>query len=72
MNGAQSLIRTLVGSGVDVCFGNPGTLTDVKHIVLAKPGDDVPGALENLADLVAADTEPARQPATGRPCRPVS
>ena len=25
MNGAQSLIRTLVDSGVDVCFGNPGT-----------------------------------------------
>lgn len=25
MNGAQSLIRTLVGAGVDVCFANPGT-----------------------------------------------
>jgi acetolactate synthase-1/2/3 large subunit len=25
MNGAQSMIRTLVGSGVDVCFTNPGT-----------------------------------------------
>jgi len=25
MNGAQSLIRTLVGCGVDVCFMNPGT-----------------------------------------------
>jgi len=25
MNGAESLLRTLVGSGVDVCFGNPGT-----------------------------------------------
>ncbi|MGH3518610.1 MAG: acetolactate synthase large subunit [Haloechinothrix sp.] len=25
INGAQSLIRTLVGAGVDVCFGNPGT-----------------------------------------------
>jgi hypothetical protein len=25
MNGAQSLIRTLVNCGVDVCFGNPGT-----------------------------------------------
>ena len=24
MNGAQSLIRTLVGGGVDVCFANPG------------------------------------------------
>src|ERR1700739_3169106 len=25
MNGAQALIRTLVGAGVDVCFTNPGT-----------------------------------------------
>ena len=25
MNGAQSLIRTLVDSGVEVCFMNPGT-----------------------------------------------
>src|SRR6204780_2197094 len=25
MNGAESLLRTLVGSGVGVCFGNPGT-----------------------------------------------
>jgi acetolactate synthase I/II/III large subunit len=25
MNGAESLVRTLVGGGVDVCFANPGT-----------------------------------------------
>src|SRR5215470_8137576 len=25
MNGAQALIRTLAGCGVEVCFGNPGT-----------------------------------------------
>jgi acetolactate synthase-1/2/3 large subunit len=25
MNGAESLIRTLMGSGVEVCFANPGT-----------------------------------------------
>ncbi|MEP3114150.1 acetolactate synthase large subunit [Nisaea sp.] len=25
MNGAESLVRTLVASGVDVCFSNPGT-----------------------------------------------
>ncbi|KAB1071683.1 acetolactate synthase large subunit [Methylobacterium planeticum] len=25
MNGAESVVRTLVDSGVDVCFGNPGT-----------------------------------------------
>ena len=25
MNGAESLVRTLVNGGVDVCFSNPGT-----------------------------------------------
>jgi acetolactate synthase I/II/III large subunit len=25
MNGAESLVRTLVTNGVDVCFTNPGT-----------------------------------------------
>ena len=25
MNGAEALVRTLLGSGVDVCFANPGT-----------------------------------------------
>src|ERR1700729_4303155 len=25
MNGAESLVRTLVASGVEVCFANPGT-----------------------------------------------
>src|SRR5512141_3516700 len=25
MNGAQSLVQTLVNCGVEVCFGNPGT-----------------------------------------------
>jgi acetolactate synthase-1/2/3 large subunit len=38
MNGAQSLIRTLVGCGVDVCFANPGT--SEMHFVAAL--DSVP------------------------------
>src|SRR5215204_2876745 len=38
-NGAQALIRTLVGAGVDVCFTNPGT--SEMHFVAAL--DDVPG-----------------------------
>jgi acetolactate synthase-1/2/3 large subunit len=33
MNGAESLIRTLVGGGVDTCFANPGT--SEMHIVAA-------------------------------------
>jgi acetolactate synthase-1/2/3 large subunit len=38
MNGAQSLIRTLVGAGVEVCFANPGT--SEMHFVAAL--DSVP------------------------------
>ena len=36
MNGAESLLRTLVGSGVEVCFGNPGT--SEMHFVAALDG----------------------------------
>lgn len=38
MNGAQALLRTLVASGVDICFTNPGT--SEMHFVAAL--DDVP------------------------------
>ena len=38
MNGAQALIRTLVASGVDTCFANPGT--SEMHFVAAL--DSVP------------------------------
>src|SRR5947199_6951365 len=38
MNGAQALIRTLVGSGVTTCFSNPGT--SEMHFVAAL--DSVP------------------------------
>jgi hypothetical protein len=33
MNGAESLVRTLVDGGVEVCFANPGT--SEMHIVSA-------------------------------------
>ena len=39
MNGAESLLRSLVANGVDVCFANPGT--SEMHFVAAL--DDVPG-----------------------------
>jgi acetolactate synthase-1/2/3 large subunit len=39
MNGAESLVRTLVDSGVEVCFSNPGT--SEMHFVAAL--DKVPG-----------------------------
>jgi len=38
MNGAQSLIRTLVGCGVDTCFSNPGT-SEMQFVAAL---DDVP------------------------------
>src|SRR5918912_3172960 len=36
MNGAESLVRTLVAGGVDVCFTNPGT--SEMHFVAALDG----------------------------------
>lgn len=39
MNGAESLVHTLLGSGVDTCFANPGT--SEMHFVAAL--DHVPG-----------------------------
>ena len=48
MNGAQSVIRTLVDAGVDVCFANPGT--SEMHFVAAL--DTVP---EMRAVLCAAE-----------------
>jgi acetolactate synthase-1/2/3 large subunit len=39
MNGAESIVRTLVGAGVDTCFANPGT--SEMHFVAAL--DRVPG-----------------------------
>ncbi|MCW2743892.1 MAG: Acetolactate synthase large subunit, partial [Mycobacterium sp.] len=38
MNGAQALLRTLLASGVDTCFANPGT--SEMHFVAAL--DEVP------------------------------
>jgi acetolactate synthase I/II/III large subunit len=39
VNGAESLIRTLVAAGLDVCFANPGTT----ELPLVRALDDVPG-----------------------------
>src|SRR4051812_46169669 len=39
VNGAESLVQTLLGSGVDVCFSNPGT--SEMHFVAAL--DRIPG-----------------------------
>ena len=42
MNGAESLLRTLVNGGIEVCFGNPGT--SEMHFV---------GALDRVAGMRA-------------------
>lgn len=39
MTGAESLIRTLIDAGLDVCFANPGTT----EMPLVRALDDVPG-----------------------------
>src|ERR1700743_1476688 len=39
MNGAESLVRTLIAGGVDTCFANPGT--SEMHFVAAL--DRIPG-----------------------------
>ena len=45
MNGAESLVRTMLASDVDVCFTNPGT--SEMHFVAAL--DHVPGMRSVLA-----------------------
>src|SRR6266849_6244857 len=52
MNGAQALIRTLAGCGVDVCFANPGT--SEMHFVAAL--DAVPEMHSVLALFEGAAT----------------
>ncbi|HSZ40708.1 MAG TPA: acetolactate synthase large subunit [Trebonia sp.] len=70
LDGARHLI--LAGARPPVSFfaypGKPSVLTPdgCRTLVLAEPADDIPGALEALADLVAAGVPPAGQ-AAGRP-----
>jgi len=65
MNGAQALIRTLVGCGVDVCFSNPGT--SEMHFVAAL--DDVPEmrAVLGLFEGVVTGAADGYGRMTGRP-----
>ncbi|MDR3495373.1 MAG: acetolactate synthase large subunit [Ancalomicrobiaceae bacterium] len=65
MNGAESLLRSLVASGVDVCFANPGT--SEMHFVAAL--DCVPGmrAVLVLQENVATGAADGYARMTGRP-----
>ncbi len=65
MNGAQALLRTLLGGGVDVCFGNPGT--SEMHFVSAL--DTVPRmrAVLGLSEGVVTGAADGYGRMTGRP-----
>jgi acetolactate synthase-1/2/3 large subunit len=65
MNGAESLIRTAVSSGVDVCFANPGT-TEMQLVAAL---DAVPGmrAVLGLFEGVCTGAADGYARMTGRP-----
>ena len=65
MNGAESLVRTLIGAGVDTCFSNPGT--SEMHFVAAL--DHVPGmrCVLALAEGVATGAADGYYRIAGRP-----
>ena len=62
MNGAESLLRTLVGSGVEACFGNPGT--SEMHFVAAL--DSVEG-MRAVLGLLRRGNRITAQEAENRP-----
>ena len=45
MNGAESLVHTLADSGVEICFGNPGT--SEMHFVAALDRVYPPGVVDH-------------------------
>ena len=55
MNGASSLVRTLLASGVDTCFANPGT--SEMHFVAAL--DQIPGMRPDQKDATILAAIPA-------------
>lgn len=65
MNGAESLVRTLLASGVDTCFANPGT--SEMHFVAAL--DKVPGmrCVLGLAETVVTGCADGYARMTGKP-----
>jgi acetolactate synthase I/II/III large subunit len=65
MNGAESLVRTLLTSGVDTCFANPGT--SEMHFVAAL--DKVPGmrCVLGLAETVVSGCADGYARMTGKP-----
>jgi len=65
MNGAQALIRTLVSSGVDMCFANPGT-SEMHFVAALDAVPDMRAAL-CLFEGVATGAADGYGRMTGRP-----
>ena len=65
MNGAQSLLRTLVDNEVDVCFTNPGT--SEMHFVAALDGEPRMRAILGLFEGVVTGAADGYARMTGRP-----
>ncbi len=65
MNGAQALINTLVGGGVDVCFANPGT--SEMHFVAALDTVERMRGVLTLFEGVATGAADGYARITGRP-----
>ena len=65
MNGAESLVRTLLASGIDTCFANPGT--SEMHFVAAL--DKAPGmrCVLGLAETVVTGCADGYARMTGKP-----
>jgi acetolactate synthase-1/2/3 large subunit len=65
MNGAESLIRTLLGGGVDVCFTNPGT-SEI-HLVAALDRVNAMRSILGLFEGVVTGAADGYARMTGRP-----
>src|ERR1700712_1170595 len=65
MNGAQSLLRTLVDNDVDVCFTNPGT--SEMHFVAALDGEPRMRAILGLFEGVVTGAADGYARMSGRP-----
>ncbi len=65
MNGAEALVRTLVGSGVEVCFSNPGT--SEMHFVAALDKVDGMRAVLALFEGVATGAADGYARIAGKP-----
>ena len=65
MNGAEALVRSLAGSGIDVCFANPGT--SEMHFVAALDRLDLIYCVLALQENVATGAADAYARMSGLP-----